>query len=320
MAKPTRQVQFQLSLPSVLVGFVSATVMATAIYALAPAPLKSLAAALIPGDINEDNRVDIYDLSILLGNWGRAVTPSPSPSPTSPPQSGIWKPALNTSWQWQLTGTIDQTVDAQMFDIDGFDQSAATVASLKSKGKRVVCYFSAGSWEDWRPDAAQFPAAVKGSSNGWPGERWLDIRNLSALKPIMDARIKMCKDKGFDAVEPDNIDGYTNNTGFPLTAANQIAYNKYLADAAHAQGMSIALKNDIDQVSQLLPYYDFAINEQCFQYGECNTLLPFIAAGKAVFNVEYSLNTTQFCPQANSMNFNSLKKDLNLSATRTACR
>jgi hypothetical protein len=136
----------------------------------------------------------------------------------------------------------------------------------------------------------------------------------------MTARMDMCKAKGFDAIEPDNIDGYANNTGFPLTGQDQIAYNTFLANAAHQRGLSIGLKNDLDQAQQLLPLYDWALDEQCFQYQECDSLLPFIQAGKAVFNVEYSLDTSQFCPQANAMNFNSLKKHLQLDAYRVPCR
>ena len=130
----------------------------------------------------------------------------------------------------------------------------------------------------------------------------------------------MCKAKGFDAIEPDNIDGYTNSTGFPLTAQDQITYNTFLATSAHQRGLSIGLKNDIDQVTTLLPLFDWALNEQCFEYQECDKLIAFITAGKAVFNVEYNLQTHAFCPQANAMNFNSLKKNLQLDAFRVPCR
>src|SRR6266566_3906790 len=233
----------------------------------------------------------------------------------------VWQPALNTSWQWQLTTPVDQTVNAQMYDIDMFDNDVSVVASLHAQGRKVICYISAGTFENWRPDAASFPAVVKGNAvSGWPGENWLDIRRLDILGPIMTARLDLCQTKGFDGVEPDNIDGYTNGTGFPLTAQDQINYNTFLANQAHARGLSVALKNDLDQVQALLPYFDWALNEQCFQYNECNTLVPFITAGKAVFEVEYSLSTSQFCPQANALNFNAMQKDLNLDAFRIPCR
>jgi hypothetical protein len=241
--------------------------------------------------------------------------------PTQVQTTGLWEPALDTSWQWQLTTPIDQSVDAHMYDIDGFDNTASVVASLHAQGRKVVCYIDAGTYENWRSDANQFPASVKGNAvQGWAGEQWLDIRQLQVLAPIMQARLDMCQSKGFDGVEFDNVDGYTNKTGFPLTANDQLTYNAWLAQEAHARGMSAGLKNDLDQVTQLVPSFDWALDEQCFQFQECDKLTPFIRAGKAVFEVEYSLNTGQFCPQADALNFNSLRKNLALDAPRTACR
>jgi hypothetical protein len=191
---------------------------------------------------------------------------------------------------------------------------------MHAQNTRAVCYIDAGTWENWRSDANSFPASVQGSNNGWPGEKWLDVRQLSVLGPILTARFQMCKNKGFDAVEPDNIDGYSNNTGFPLSYQDQLTYNRWIAQTVHSLGLTVALKNDIDQVGDLLSSFDFVIDEQCFEFAECNTLLPFVNANKAVFEVEYNLDPSQFCSTANAMNFNALKKDLALTATRTACR
>jgi len=250
---------------------------------------------------------------------GSASSPVATITVSTAASSGIWVPSLVTPWQWQLTGTIDQSVNVPMYDIDLFDTSATVVASLHAKGRRAVCYMSAGTWENWRPDAAAFPAAVLGGGNGWPGEKWLDIRRIDVLGPIMEARMDLCKQKGFDALEPDNIDGYSNNSGFALTAQDQLTYNKWLAAQAHARGLSIGLKNDLDQVSQLVTSFDWAINEQCFEYNECNLLAPFTQAGKAVFEVEYSLTPAQFCDKAVALKFNALKKGLDLDAAVTAC-
>jgi hypothetical protein len=166
---------------------------------------------------------------------------------------------------------------------------------------------------------------VLGANNGWPGEKWLDIRQISVLAPIMTARFQMCKNKGFDAVEPDNIDGYTNSTGFPLKASDQIAYNEWIATTAHGLGMSVGLKNDGDQIATLLPFFDFDINEQCVQYNECAMLEPFVIAGKAVFEAEYNNNqvnaaTTSACSQLTTLNFNGIETDLNLDKAALQCR
>jgi hypothetical protein len=231
-----------------------------------------------------------------------------------------WIPAQVASFQWQLSGTVDASINAQVYDIDMFDNSSSLVTALHSAGRHVICYIDAGTWENFRPDKNQFPPSVLGQSNGWPGERWLDIRNLPVLEPIMSARLDLCQTKGFDAVEFDNVDGYSNNTGFPLTAQDQLAYNTWLANAAHTRGLSVALKNDPEQVPSLLPYFDFELDEQCFQYHECRRFIPFVTAGKAVFEVEYKPDTSQFCSRANSMNFNAMKKKLNLGVWRRTCR
>jgi hypothetical protein len=200
-----------------------------------------------------------------------------------------------------------------------FDNDAKVVTALHAAGRKAICYVDFGTWEDWRSDAALFPASVKGSSNGWPGEKWLDVRQLSVLQPIMGTRLDLCKAKGFDAVEPDNIDGYENKTGFPLSYQDQITYNSWIASAAHARGLSVGLKNDVDQATDLVAKFDWALDEECSKYGECQALEPFVTAGKAVFEVEYSGDTTKFCPVTDALGFNSMKKNLNLDAWRQPC-
>jgi hypothetical protein len=235
---------------------------------------------------------------------------------------GCWSPGRKVSWQWQLAKppAAARLIDVKMYDVDGFEASKKLVGKMHGRGIKAVCYLSAGSWENWRPDASDFPASILGRSNGWPGEKWLDIRRLDILGPIMKARIDMCAAKGFDAVEFDNVDGYQNHTGFSLRARQQLRYDAFLANQAHARGLSALLKNDLDQVVKLLPYFDGALNEQCFQYKECAKLTPFVKAGKPVFGVEYKLDAAAFCPKANALNFNFLKKRLKLDAWRVPCR
>jgi hypothetical protein len=136
----------------------------------------------------------------------------------------------------------------------------------------------------------------------------------------MRERIERCARKGFDGIEFDNVEGYANPTGFPLTARDQLRYNVWLANQAHRAGLAVALKNDLGQIDALLPYFDFALNEECFTYDECDRLTAFVDAGKAVFGVEYELEPDAFCPEANAMNFNFLQKELSLRAWRVACR
>ncbi len=259
---------------------------------------------------------DNSDLDYLALN----VTYGSEP-PSPPPLLGdVWQPTPGTTWQLQLQGEIDTGYNVQMYDIDLFDTAQSTIDQLHAQGKTVICYFSAGSWEDWRPDADQYPAEVKGRSNGWPGEVWLDIRRLDLLGPILQSRLDLAVAKGCDGVDPDNVDGYTNNTGFPLTYQDQLTFNIWMAQEAHARNLSIGLKNDLDQIEDLVAYYDWSLNEQCFQYDECELLLPFIQANKAAFGVEYSGDPAQFCPLANSMGLDWLKKTLDLDAWRLDCK
>ncbi|MFC6062276.1 endo alpha-1,4 polygalactosaminidase [Streptomyces ochraceiscleroticus] len=230
-----------------------------------------------------------------------------------------WQPKPGTDWQWQLSGRLDRSVDAPVYDIEGFDHSAATVAGLHRRDRKVICYLSVGAWEDWRPDAGDFPRSVIGRSNGWKGERWLDIRRLDVLEPLLAERFDMCRDKGFDAIEPDNVDGYANRSGFPLTAADQLEFNRMVARLAHERGMAVGLKNDLDQIPELVGDFDFAVNEQCAQYDECERLTPFVRAGKAVFHVEYELPPERFCATSRKLKLSSLRKDMDLTAWRQTC-
>jgi hypothetical protein len=256
-------------------------------------------------------------VAVLAAGLLALLASGPAAAQTAPGK--IWVPNQGVSWQWQLSGKIDTSVKAHVYDIDS-EVSKKTVRTLHAKGRRVICYISAGSWENFRPDAAKFPASVKGKTlDGWPDERWLDIRQVATLRPIMAARMDVCRAKGFDGVEPDNVDGYTNDSGFPLTAAEQRTYNLMLASLAHARGLSVGLKNDIDQAKALQPFFDFAVNEQCRQYRECGRLKPFLGAGKAVFHAEYDLTRAQFCPQSKALGLSSIRKKLNLGVWRRAC-
>jgi len=238
------------------------------------------------------------------------------------------KLTLESSWQWQLSGRLNTSYDVQMYDIDLFDTNASQIASLHRSGKTVICYFSAGSYEDWREDVALFDTAVLGNAlEGWAGERWLDIRHES-LKTLMGNRLDLAVQKGCDGVEPDNMDGYANATGFTLRAADQLAYNIFIAQEAKKRGLYVGLKNDLDQIVELEPFFDFAVNEECHYYHECDALMPFIDAQKPVFNVEYAPQYVHnsngardaLCTQSKARNFHTLVLPVALDDTfRFSC-
>lgn len=200
---------------------------------------------------------------------------------------GHWRLPAHPTWYWQLQGRVDNSVAASIYDLDGFETGAAEVARLHGLGRHVVCYIDVGTWENFRPDEGEFPKSVLGRPNGWPGERWLDIRRLSVLEPIMTARLRMCAHKGFDAVEPDNMDGFENDTGFHITARQQLRYDEWVAGEVHSLGMAVLEKNDPEQARALEPFFDGVLDEQCNQYRECRSFEPYLRAGKPVLNAEY---------------------------------
>ena len=245
------------------------------------------------------------------------------PSPVSP-SNDWWRPTVGLTWQWQLSEPpVDINVDAEVYDIDIFDNEASVVADLHAKGRKVIGYINVGSWEDWRPDKDQFPPEVLGANyEGWPGEKWLDIRRLDLLAPILRARLDICKAKGFDAVEPDNMEIHSNGSGFPITYDDQLKYALWLAEEAHRRGMAIGIKNSADQVKDLIDDFDFAIIEDYFFYDMQEKMLPFIQAGKAVFAAEYDDTGVDFaaaCKKARELGFNVIQKHRILTSYRVIC-
>jgi endo-alpha-1,4-polygalactosaminidase (GH114 family) len=239
------------------------------------------------------------------------------------PATSWWHPTVGLTWQWELgDDDIDTSIEADVYDIDLYAEQSV-IDTLHAKGVRVICYISVGSWEDWRPDKDQFPSEVLGKDyDGWPGEKWLDIREMDKLAPILRARLDLCKSKGFDAVEPDNMEIYTNNTGFPLTYQDQLRYALWLADEAHQRGLAIGVKNASDQVKDLVDHFDFAITEDAFYYDWAEEMNPFIEAGKPVFAAEYTDlggDFESYCRKSRELKFSTILKNRDLDAWIRTC-
>ncbi|POR39124.1 Uncharacterized protein TPAR_00684 [Tolypocladium paradoxum] len=209
-------------------------------------------------------------------------------------RTAIWKPQVGTPWQIILSKPIKLsgndgavTPDTKVYDLDLFDNDADTFLKLHNAGINVICYFSAGSWEDWRADKAKFDKADMGNElDGWPGEKWLNVSSPS-VRNIMKERIKLAASKGCMAIDPDNVDGYQNDNGLGLTSDAAADYVKFLAKEAASYNMSTGLKNAADIVEDVLDVVQFSVNEQCIELAECESFAPFIKAKKPVFNIEY---------------------------------
>jgi hypothetical protein len=245
-------------------------------------------------------------LTALLAALGDAARKPPRPP--------------DARWQYQLQGSIDRSNAARVFDVDGEGTPAATVRALERDGRYVVCYLSAGTYESFRSDSRRFPARVRGRAvEGFGNERWLDIRRLDLVAPVLRARMRTCARKGFDAVEPDNVDGYDNPTGFPLRRSDALRFTRWLARTAHGLGLAVGLKNGTGLVSALAGRFDFAVVEQCLQYDECDRYRPFTRRGKPIYEVEYEGTPASVCPRARALGLNTILKDVDLTAPSRAC-
>lgn len=239
----------------------------------------------------------------------------------------MWTPTTSAPihFHWMIGGfTTADLLSGQsgtvVYDIDGEGATVADVAAIHAAGAIAVCYVDVGTLEMGRSDYSQFPTSVIGPVvSGWPNENWLLVTaaNQPVILPLMKARFdNWCKAKGFDAIEPDNLDGWTNISN--ITETDNLTYDMAISTLAHAVPLSIGLKNlatDLDstQLPTFVAAFDWALNEQCYEYSECDAYTQsgsFIPANKAVFDVEY--NVAPDCASADQAHMNAQETDLDL--------
>jgi hypothetical protein len=217
-------------------------------------------------------------------------------------QANAWLPDPGDDYDVQFVTPFNFVRPVDVLELDLFETSADQVEALEARGVRTICYINAGAWENWRPDARDYPPAVIGRNYaGWMGERWVDVRSLEQLKPILRKRIELCRTKGFDGVDFDHVNGYVNATGFPISVKEQITFNRWLAAEARERKLAVGLKNSLELVPELVEHFDYAISESCFSEGRCEALAPFRKAGKAVYVIEYTnqrRKMDRFCAEA----------------------
>lgn len=279
------------------------------------------------GQADQDRNAVVDHLVLNRVRGGRPPAPAPSPAPQSPAGLRL-PPSGRVAWDWQIGAGSDAGValpaGVKLVSLDGFDISGAKVAQLNSQGVYTVCYINVGSYEPWRPDAAQYPAYLKIQQDpDWPDESFLDVNDVfrpnSVLATILANRFKMCRDKGFAAIEPDNLQNDENVSGGRVTTQQQIDFNGFIADLAHSYGLAVFQKNGPDKVllrdrtgKMMVEKFDAILNEECQQYKECGPLAEYVKRGKLALNVEYRAGMALDCPLSNSLRINSIKKDLGL--------
>jgi hypothetical protein len=286
--------------------------------------------------------------AIILGGLGLlATTSAASPamaaahfSATHAAAATRWQPTNSgpnngLEWQWELDHPLrvgnaaDMGVGATnaagavapnptVFDIDGIENPASTVAALHARGDKAICYIEIGAAGNYYAPSdegipvtyyAQLKAAgdLGAKMAGYP-EYYLNI-NASSTVSIIESMIRQqCAAKGFDAVEPDIGDSYTDNTGFGITEAQNAAYDNTLGTYTHSLGLAWGQKNgdqDPSFAKMQEPVADFLLTEECNYYHTCATVTaPYVAAHKLVLNAEYTddwgtsrvQDLQKFCP------------------------
>ncbi len=258
---------------------------------------------------------------------GGSTTPAPSPSPAAPgPSPSVLSytppPGPGTPWQIRLDGGVPDDPGALVVEVD-YQAPEDLVGRLERDGVYTVCYMSAGTVEEYRPDAEGFSDEVAGKGlPDWPDERYLDLRRLDVLGPLWEARLDSCAAAGFDAVDPDNIDSYANDSGFPLTEDDAVTAALWLAEAAHERGLAIGQKNAPELTGRLVGVFDFAVTEECLTQGWCDEMAPYVSAGKPVLAIEYAedgATLDRWCEKAEEAGLSLLVTTLDLPGDGQRC-
>jgi hypothetical protein len=260
----------------------------------------------------------------------RTARPAPAGAATAnqpasaPPALGWWHPASvgpdnGPRFQWELDHPLQVGSAADMgggalnaagqptarptvYDIDGIENPASTVAALHRLGARVICYIEVGAAGNYYSAASEGIPVSYYSQLGAAGdlgrkvpgypERYLNINAASTVSVITSLIRRQCAAKGFDAVEPDIDDSYTASTGYGITMAQNVAFDRALGAYAHSLGLAWGQKNgDSDPAFSvaLEPTTDFLLTEECSFYHTCQDVTPaYVRAGKLVLDAEYT--------------------------------
>ncbi len=238
-------------------------------------------------------------------------------------QTAFAAPDPRVDWDWQLSEDVVPPQGVRAFDADPDNVTRAQIAALNGAGVYTICYVSVGTLETYRNDAILFPKAAVGKRYAdWPDEFFLDIREPNTILRIMERRFLDCALKGFQAVEPDNLDVYENDSGFDISRDDTLRYIIALVRAAHNVGLEIGQKNVPELTADLVDMMDFAITESCYQDRWCGEMRAYVDAGKPVFDAEYNdrnINFNKACKLAETMGISMILKDRDLTSFRKVC-
>lgn len=233
----------------------------------------------------------------------------------------LLRPTRDTTWQIQLTGTIDTSFDVGMYEVDLFALDATTAKRLHDRGRMVACYVSVGTAEPYRADYASFPASAVGNALvDYPEEHWLDSRNPE-VRSLMAARLQLAQVSGCDGVELSSLQAHSEDSGFALTRADDLDYARWLLAESHQRGLSAGVSTSDDLVASLAAEADWGSAAECLANDSCQAWQPFVAASKAVLLVEFGSNSDapSLCSEAAQLGYSLVIKRRALDAFRVGC-
>ncbi|MCF2527964.1 endo alpha-1,4 polygalactosaminidase [Yinghuangia soli] len=220
-------------------------------------------------------------------------SPPTSPAPAAPagPATGGKPgapPPANAGFDYQIGGPYALPPGVQVVVRDR--------GAAPQPGAYNVCYVNTFQaqpdakawWEKNHPDLLLRDGGAVVMDEDW-GEALLDVSTEAkryALIGVVGPWIDECARRGFQAVEPDNLDSFGRSHG-KLTLAHNAAFATLLAARAHAAGLAIAQKNTVEMLDRRGAVgFDFAVSEECGQYDECGAFAG--AYANRVFVVEYT--------------------------------
>jgi hypothetical protein len=223
-------------------------------------------------------------MKLLLARGIAVMVIATIAAPPSSAEPGWSWPPPNAKFDYQIGGDYPLPAGVTVVSRDWFTGAAPA----KGYGICYVNAFQTQADEEGidRPDEkSNWPAHLVlielGDDPNWGGEYLIDIstpENRAEAAAWVRPMIATCADKGFQAVELDNLDSWTRFDGTPLAGsvpfarADAVAYAALLVDIAHDEGLAAAQKNTVQLKrgeARATIGFDFAMAEECGRYREC---------------------------------------------------
>jgi len=239
----------------------------------------------------------------------------------------------NAPFDYQIGGDYAPATGVRVVSRDWF--SGRPIAG---PGSYSICYVNAFQTQDdeagvnRRDERSNWPRdlvlTALGDDPEWGGEYLVDLstpakrqRAAQWVAPMVDT----CAAKGFAAVEFDNLDSWTRFDDTPRRGAvpfgrtQAVAYAELLTDYAHGKNLAVGQKNTPQlgkKTSREVVGFDFAVAEQCGQYGECAAYTAVF--GDRVVDVEYTdAGYTRACRSVGAL-ITVVRRDVGVSTRGTA--